>query len=205
MSQIKFNLKDITDEHGDLAHPIVYWRGKLSAFVRSAKGEYPHRFGGNLPAKIIAPDEAVLHALLDIDTAQCAVLEGLKLSRLPLIFPFRHDGGQLVYSLSDNTITVDELTPDEPDEDWPYEEFPDILPLTAMESSVAYDVDREDVEELLWQGFSEISEDKVIIVIPPREDYGVSLWGEMGDAEMVQCVFVFDPISGKVTAENQCS
>lgn len=205
MPDIEFNLEDVTDEHDDLAHPIVYWRGRLSVFVRPDEGEYAHRFGGELPGGTKVPEQATLHALLDIDTTQCAALEGLSQSKLPLIFPFRHDGGRLVYHLKDNTVEFDELSPDEPDEDWPYEEFPDILPLSTMGSSAAFEVDREDVEELLWQGFHDVPDDKVVIVIPPREDYGVSLWGEMGDAEMVQCVFVFDPVTGKVTVENQCS
>ena len=205
MADIEFNLEDIVDEHEDLAHPIVYWKGRLSVFVRSEEGKNAHRFGGELPSGASVPENATLHALLDIDTAQCATLEGLSQARLPLIFPFRHDGGRLVYHLKGSTVEVDELSPEEPDEDWPYEEFPDTLPLSMMGSSPAFEVDRDDVEELLWQGFYDVADDKVVIVIPPREDYGVSLWGEMGDAEMVQCVFVFDPATGKVTAENQCS
>ena len=205
MSDIDFNLEDATDGYGGLVQPIVYWRGRLSVFVRPTEGEFPHRFGGNLPDGAAIPNGAILHALLCIDTAKCAALAGLPVSSLPLIYPFRHDGGRIVYHWSDNHLTVEEVSPNKPHDEWPYAGFPAILPPTTMGSSAAYDVDREEVEELLWQGFPDVSDEHVIIVIPPRDDYGVSLWGEMGDAEMVQCVFAFDPATGRVTAENQCT
>lgn len=177
----------------------------MSVFKRPDDGEFPHRFGGELPAGAVIPKGVILHALLHIDTTKCAALEGLVTSTLPLIYPFRYDGGRIVYHWNDKNLTIDELTPDEPDEEWPYEDFPDILPQSTMGSSAAFDVEREEFEELLWQGVPGVSDDKVIVVVPPREDYNVSLWGEYGDPEMVQCVFVFDPATGKVIAESQCS
>ncbi|MEO0415294.1 MAG: hypothetical protein AAF226_10120 [Verrucomicrobiota bacterium] len=205
MADTEFSLDEVTDEHDDLVRPIVYWQGQLSVFVRSNDVNSAHQFGGALPAEITLPKKASLHTLLNIDTTKCSALRGLKHARLPLIFPFCHDGGHLVYHLNNNVITVDQLSPELPDTNWPYENFPQSLPASGMSSSPAFEVEREDVEELLWQGFYGVPDEHVVIVIPPREDYGVSLWGEIGDAEMVQCVFIFDPVTGKITAENQCS
>lgn len=205
MNDIDFKLEDVTNEDGDLVYPIVYWRGRLSVFARPGDGVFPHRFGGNLPSEAVIPQGVVLHALLWIDVAKCRALEGLPIPSLPLVYPFRHDGARLVCHWKEQRLTVDEVVPGKPQDDWPYEGYPDILPSVTMGSSAAFEVDREEMEELLCQGASEASDEEVIIVIPPSEDYGVSLWGEDGDAEMVQCVFVYDPKSGRIVAENQCS
>ena len=47
--------------------------------------------------------------------------------------------------------------------------------------------------------------DKIIGVVPPSEAYGVSLWGDMGDAEGVLCIFEISIKSGKVKTYNICS
>lgn len=45
----------------------------------------------------------------------------------------------------------------------------------------------------------------VVVIVPPSDDYGVSLWGDAGDAERVQVIFEIDPADGTVSASNQCS
>ena len=204
MPDIKFNLENIVDEYECLAYPVVFWRGRLSVLAPTPEGG-PHQFGGPLPNEAEIPTGAVLHLLLSIDTTQCSALEGIGITQLPLIFPFRHDGGRIRYHYDKNKVTVAEVTPSQPGDGWPYGDYPDVFSPVKLGSSSSFDLSRNDFEELLSQQLRDTSDEKVVVVIPPREDYGVSLWGEMGDAEMVQCVFVFDPATGEVTAENQCS
>ena len=205
MPDIDFNLKNITDESERLACPVVFWRGRLSVFVRATVGDGHHQFGGSLPHGAEIPAGAILHSLFTVNISQCRALDGINITEPPLIFPFRHDGGRIKYHYREGRVTVDEVMPPESRYDWPYDDYPKVFSPVKFGSSCAFDMSRKEFEDLLSQRLRETSNDNVVVVIPPREDYGVSLWGEMGDAEMVQCVFVFDPATGEVTAENQCS
>jgi hypothetical protein len=47
--------------------------------------------------------------------------------------------------------------------------------------------------------------DQLVVVVRPDKRYGVSLWGESGDAVMVEVIFCVQPESGRVSASNQCT
>ena len=61
----------------------------------------------------------------------------------------------------------------------------------------------EQVSELTWQGIDDATERAAVVVVPPSDAYGVSLWGE-GDAEEVQVVFRIETATGIVSVSNQC-
>ena len=189
------------DDFCCLAYPIIFWRNRACAFTVSPGG--PHRFGGPLPNGLAVPENAKLHSLLRIDVSKCEILSDLEIEELPLIFPFQHDGGQIGYKIGKNNgLELTRLEPSDASEDWPYEDYPRDLPLCHLECSVPFELGELSDDDLLNQW--EIPSEHVGVVIPPRSDYGVSLWGE-GDDEMVQCVFEFDPVTCEVKAANQAS
>ena len=205
MNLVDFDLKDIWDEYECLAFPILYYRDHLSVLVKSNGNDGPHVFGGELPMTSNCPDGAHLHLLMNIDTRNCPVFENEQLTNLPLLFPFRHNGGRMKYTCSADEILVNEIDPPTISANWPYSNYPDEFPRSTLNSSKPIKITPEELEELLPQGLSQSFENSAVVIIPPRADYGVSLWGEDGDAEMVQCVFVYQPDTGLVVAENQCT
>ena len=205
MDNIGFDIAELFDEHEALAHPIVIHDGSVIVLIRASHGGGSHIFGGSIPVEWSVPDDAMLHLLFTISTAKASILAEQSISEIPLVFPFRHDGGRIKYRLRGGNVIVEELDPVEPSDDWPYSGYPEQFPELEFGTSKPFDLERSEFEFLVDEDIKEISREHVVFVIPPRSDYNVSLWGEMGDAEMVQCVFIFDPASGLVTAENRCS
>ena len=58
---------------------------------------------------------------------------------------------------------------------------------------------------LTSQRLDDDAADKLIVVVLPSELFGVSLWGAMGDAEMVEVIFEIDPKTAIVSVSNQCT
>jgi hypothetical protein len=56
-----------------------------------------------------------------------------------------------------------------------------------------------------WQGLDDEAVDQLVVVVRPSAHFGVSLWGESGDAEEVEVVFCVAPETGRVSASNQCT
>jgi len=190
---------------GDLKHPAVYFQGRVCLFYRPNGFDCPHVFGGPLPGGLEVAPGASLHSVLTISRADCDVLEESDFESVPLIFPFQHDSGLIQYCISKSgNSEIDSLEPPESSDDWPYEGYPRTFPVQRMRSSQALPISKSDFEALLWQGFTYWSDQLAVAVIPPNASYGVSLWGEHGDAELVQCVFYIDVVTGEIKAENQC-
>ena len=206
MDGIDFNPADLVNEDDDLIYPFLLYSGKMVVFVPSDDDGYKHQFGGALPADAKLPETAMIHLLFDINVKTCSILSGIDMARIPLVFPFRHDGGQIEYRCDRNgAIDVLSVSPELPTEDWPYENYPDAFTAVPFASSKPIECDREEYQEMFDDVAPGADSDSALIAIPPSEDYGVSLWGEIGDAEWVECAFVVNTKTGMITAETQCS
>ena len=197
---------DLVTGSGLLAGPVCWYDGQLIAF-----GEYPdlprdHVFGGPLPEDVTMPSGAVLHTVMTLECSTIAGLSGLPLARLPMLYPFRHSGGLIEYTVAaDGAVQVEHVDGPAPTDGWPYEAYPVELPRVWLGAAPPVPVALDWVRDMLPQGLDDASPDDLVLVVPSPLPFGVSLWGEDGDAEGVVCVFVLSPRAGRVRAHNQCT
>lgn len=188
----------------DLKCPVAYHRGKMVLFTECADDK-GHIFGGGIPKITNQPPNSRLQTLLNISTSACDLFNHLDINNLPLIFPFQHDGGAIQYTVqSDSEIKINSLDPAEFAVDWPYEHYPECFGKKYFCNSDSFDITESNFEKILPQGLWKEDANEMVVVVPPSTEYGVSLWGEMGDDEGVMCVFYINPKTKAVRATNQC-
>jgi hypothetical protein len=193
----------------ELLNPIVFYKNRIYHIKVGEKGEYSHCFGGESLSEFkgqkFAPRK--LHRLLTLDLSD-PIFTNIykKLERLELYYGFCYDSCELNYTIRNSmTIEVNSIEPNKSDDDWPYDCYPSSFEQKYAVLSRPEECKYNVFLDLIWQNFVDDYSDKMIIVIPPSNHYGVSLWGEMGDDEGVQVVFVVDTTSNTVQAFNQCT
>ena len=200
---------DADEAANQVTVPVVADRGRLRvAALDDAAGT--HRFGGPLALDIPPKNGRMpppLHRVLTLDARDPLLELSAEATVLPLIYGFRINACEMSYRVQPDG-GIAELAVDGSLHNvatWPYAgyptEFPP-LPVRLLDAGVATP---EQVYNLTWQ--SVISLDPaagIVVIVPPCERYGVSLWGEMGDAEDVQVIFEIEPDSLRVRAYNQC-
>lgn len=194
---------------GELKAPVLFYGGKVfPTEVVSSPGE-PHYFGGELDLLIEGEMEIPLpfQRLVTLDVLDPQLdLPDLGLRMLPLVYGFRYDGGNLKYRVVDEyRILVDESSSLWPVEGWPYDGFPDVLPRKSLRLSPPIAASFEEFANIAWQPLASASADNLMVIVPPSEDYGVSLWGEMGDGEMVQVILEVSLEDRSVRGYNMCT
>ena len=199
-------MDSITDEYGEIGKPLVYFKGNLVVLEKSNDLEPEAYFGGDLPQVSNLPTSAKIHPLFTLKREILDAFDSIQFESLPLVYPFMHDGGSIKYQIkNDGDIEVQSILPEVLEDDWPYEDYPTSFPKVSFKLQTAIKMEFEELEDLLPQGLYANNREEIIVVIPPNEDYGVSLWGEHGDVENVLCVFSICPKTGNVYADNQCS
>ena len=107
---------------------------------------------------------------------------------LPLVYGFRFDDCSLEYRFDTNEIEVLRISPGKSLVDWPYHDYPPLLPYIPIEvqSTITQD----------WKAFSSQFPNlpkeqpaELVAVVPPAFLIGQSLWGRDGDLEGVCVVF----------------
>lgn len=191
-----------------LTTPVIAVRARiLLADFRSRAGL--HKFGGPLALDVLsgATRAPTLHRVLTLDLTDPLLgfsIDGV--GELPLVYGFVHDGCRLRYRIvADGQIELLEAPAGAPASDWPYANYP--AAFSEKRFSLIDDgaIEPDQVEELTWQGIEKLDlAEGVVALVPPSTSYGLSLWGEDGDDELVQVVFGIDPNQRIITAYNQC-
>ncbi len=194
----------------DQLHPIVVaWQGGLWQGSVVQGDRYGHTFGGPLDLMVqgFPRNRRALHRLLTLDLHDPRLsIPRSNASLLPLLYGFAYDGCLLDYQVvSDAEVRVIELTPGIPSKDWPYKNYPDHFGAKPMALGRRRRISRKGVTELTWQGLDDEAADQLVVVVRPSEHFGVSLWGESGDAEEVEVIFCIQPETGRVAVSNQCT
>lgn len=188
-------------------YPVLVHDDEMSV-ASLAPSSYQHYFGGPLALtlKNFSSKQGTLHRLLTIYLTDSLLnLEIPELSQLPLLYGFMFDGCQLSYKvLDDSTVEILSLEPTEISSDWPYENYPEQFQEQPVTFATPQKLSEKEWQNLTWQGLPEKTSEKLYVIVPPSQHYGVSLWGEMGDAEGVQVVFTIDLATQIISVENQC-
>lgn len=168
-----------------------------------------HRFGGPLALTVRggSSKSLKLHRVLTLRLSDPLVGFSVPgVTEFPLVYGFVHDGCRLSYRvIADGQIEVLKGPTGSADADWPYRRYPAAFPEKRFALREDGVIEAEQVNELTWQGVEGIDPaEGVVVIVPPSETYGISLWGD-GDDELVQVVFEIDPKTGTVAAYNQCT
>ena len=122
---------------------------------------------------------------------------------VPLLYGMRFDGCRLRYRF-DGDVTVTKIAPRKPSADWPYRDYPALLPYVPL--SVARR------SKTTWRRFAASAPNlpvaqpaDLVALVPPPVTLGVSLWRSDGDLEGVTIVFECDLKAQTVDAYNVCS
>lgn len=184
---------------------IAYHGGNLWRFHKARKHEFSW-FGGPIeeyPEGIEHGPQA-LHQVGTLWGHHLPCLLDAHITQLPLFYGFCFDGCRLRYRVSgEPAIELLDLEPAESTEDFPYLNYPAMLPYYPLAPTEPEQVAREDFLEMLHQPI-DLREPELIVVLPCPFTIGVSLWGREGDAEEVQVVFRVDPAAKTVEGFNLC-
>lgn len=184
---------------------IVHHGGQTVLLARVDEHSFSS-FGGPLELPVSGmPLPRALHHIAWLNHNQLKFLAPPRyIWDLPLVHPMRYSGGTLSYKFSREGIEVLELDRAEPSESWPYVGFPELLPYHPIEVSSIVS------EE--WAVFAERAPNlpeeqpsEVVVLVPPPQGLGFTLWGRGGDAEGVTIVFECDLSAKKVVTYNVCS
>jgi hypothetical protein len=191
-----------------LKGPVLAVKARILLADFSSKAGL-HRFGGPLALNVGGADKHVpaLHRVLTLSVSDPLLGVPMKgATELPLIYGFLYDGCRLKYRMvSDGQIELLKMSPQSPSANWPYPKYPASFPEKRFALRHDGQIEPYQVHELTWQGVQEIDPaNGVVAIVPPSKKYGISLWGDGGDGELVQVVFEIDPAARTVAAYNQC-
>jgi hypothetical protein len=189
--------------------PSLIFRDCIYEFtINDQKSKSIARFGGKLYGYVRDSLDEDVHHLMTLDLSQL----GLRLPRnllfeIPLLYGFIYDNCQMSYQVQKGEISkIKHQQEIRKYADFPYPEYPSVFPVSQLLPTKTIIL----TEDLISKIFFERKEmpdltNQILVVVPPNPKYRVSLWGEEGDAEHVQVVFLIDLIHGTVIVENQCS
>jgi hypothetical protein len=194
----------------DKAHPIIIaWQGGLWQGSIALGDRYRHTFGGPLDLSVrrFPTNRRPLHRLLTLDLRDSRLNISIPgATMLHLLYGFAYDCCLLDYQVvSDSEVRVIEMTPRRPTRNWPYEDYPEHFAVRPVALRDRKPISDKQMTRLTWQGLDAEAAEQLVIVVRPSNSFGVSLWGESGDAEEVEVIFRVSPETGRVSASNQCT
>jgi hypothetical protein len=183
---------------------LAFDGGATYSFVRQEKYSWSV-FGGPNESRVIGKrfGPVQLHQIARLSSSHFPTLEDTYVS-LPLLYGMRYGGGSLTYQFEGNDLTVLEMSQTKPSDDFPYKDYPSVLPYVPLKVAKR--------KKQSWRQFAaqfpNMPDDQssdLIVVVPPPMTIGVSMWGPMGDAEGVSIVFECDVKAKRVQAYNVCT
>ena len=195
-------------------YPFLYFRGQVTTFKRSEQTSKSY-FGGPGKASVqgIQYGPQPLHHIATISTAHLGLSDSKFGDTIPFYYGMCFGGCELTYKLPvytmavacAPTIKITKLHPTESSKAWPYEDYPRLLPYLPLEIKKRITMPLQTFSNSVMQGIDDLSDDELILVVPPNPMMGVTLWGPDGDAEEVQIIFRYNSKTGTLVAQNACT
>ncbi len=188
-----------------MTEPLVFafHDSRLYTFERAER--YSHSaFGGPMPT-VTGPSfgPKPLHVIATLSVWHIPALGNL--SPLPLVYGMHYDGCQLEYRIKhSHHIELLRISPSASSEDWPYRNFPPLLPYVPLRlSDTAARVSYEEFA-VRFPNMPEKQSADLVVAVPPPATIGVSLWGG-GDGDGVTILFGCDLGERTVSVANVTS
>lgn len=188
-------------------YPFAYYKSKVITFKQAEEFTVSY-FGGPGDMQIIGTDHGP-RKIHHVATLNYTDLNADYLdfgSSLHFYYGMCFDGCELEYQYSDTgKLKITDMEPTTSSDDWPYEGFPNQLPYFPMCINEINSISENDAMDKFSQYVDVISDEELVLIVPPNPKLGISMWGPMGDLEGVELVFVFNIKSKKMRAHNVCS
>ncbi len=187
--------------------PFFYYGGFRTEARMGEISHYSHWFGDVLPYSITnAPSQGGLHQVLNLDLSDPALrLEGCGLARLPLIYGFQFQYGELEYVILENgNIEIIELDEEGFDSSWPYAGYPSVFPKQSFRLIEPIQSSFDEFQKDVWQWLDPQESEKFVAIVPPSALYPVRLWEEESDFDHIHVKFFFDVKNRHVRVYNEC-
>ena len=155
---------------------------RLYLFERAERCGHSH-FGGPLPSEIVGQTfgPKPLHQVARLSAWHIPALGQNYTNPLPLIFGMHFDGCQLSYRVhSGHKVEILKIEPDRSLDDWPYPNFPPLLPYIPLRLE---DTPRSESYDHFARRFPNMPSEpaELMVCVPAPATIGLSFWGD-GDA-----------------------
>lgn len=187
-------------------YPAAYYDGH-ACFYERASAPSSSRIGGlsDIQFSGIVHGPRRLHHILRLGSDELPGIQQKGFTGLSLFYGMCFDGCSMSYEVRDAIhYYLLELEPRKSSDDWPYPDYPDLLPSVPLRLARRVPCSAERFSKFLAQQ-DKIKADELVVVVPPIFDLGISLWGNDGDAEGVQIIFRCDPQARRVRVYNECT
>jgi hypothetical protein len=179
----------------------AYYDSAIFSFER-AQTHSPSVFGGPIKAELsgIEHGPKPLHMIARLaHEALAPPSKSLRLD-IPLIYGMCYDGCDLRYRIGDSGIELLKLSPTQSSEDWPYRNFPLLLPYVPLQVGNKRRCSYAEFAQA-FPNMPDQQQSELVVAIPPPATLGVSLWGA-GDDSNVTILFECDISDGVVDVSN---
>jgi hypothetical protein len=126
-------------------------------------------------------------------------------ARMSLYFGLRYPACQLSYDVKvtdgvnaqyindwETKTQITAMTPVTSEPNWPYRNYPALLPYVRMKEIERVPMTPEQfAEQHIQQGLPELTAAEICVVVPAISVFGVSMWGPAGDDAGTQIVFLY--------------
>jgi hypothetical protein len=142
-----------------------------------------------------------LHLIACLSSLHIPALSKPFLTSLPLIYGMHYGGCELSYRvMSHCKLEILRMTPTSSLEDWPYPNFPPLIPFVPLR---LHDTPRPASYDEFTDRFPDMPAEpaELIVAVPPPATVGLSFWND-GDLDGVTIVFECDLKNKEVRAYN---
>jgi hypothetical protein len=165
----------------------------LYLFERAQHRAHSH-FGGPPPSEISGQPfgPKPLHQIAYLSGLHIPALGRQYLNSLPLIAGMQFDGYELSYRVeSGHKIEILKIKPAQSLENWPYANFPPLLPYIPLRLE---DIPRPASYDEFARRFPNMPSEpaELMVAVPAPATIGLSLWGDSGDWDDVTIIFESD-------------
>jgi hypothetical protein len=161
---------------------FAYYNETLFSFER-AYGYSASEFGGPIDVKLsgIEHDPKPLHLIAQLSASDLRLMptaEGDKLFDIPLIYGMCFDGCNIDYHVDiKGNIEIRKMSPTESSDDWPYRNYPALLPYLPLRVGETRNCSYAEFAELFCN-MPEQQTTELVVAVPTPMTLGVSLWAE---------------------------
>ena len=203
-----------------LRWPIMFTGGMLVRY-EPCQGSGVAYVGGPLEQRFVGRKfgDEPLHRVFSFTPGVLPQPSGHYLQgRLGFFYGLRYDGCHLRYLVpvqlgvnaqfvqESDPIKVLTIQPKSSSSDWPYDDYPRLLPYVPLKEVSRKPIDAQTFAATYsWQGIDDLSENELVVVVPTMPNLGISLWGRRGEDAAVQIIFRFNYLTNEVSVITQCA
>jgi hypothetical protein len=184
----------------------VFCRDTAYYLARDTSHSFSY-FGGPLDIKVsgVKHGPKPLHHIATLSGGCIAELKSVRPFDARLLYGLRYSGCRMRYKpVTSHQVELLSIEPTASDDDWPYRDYPAILPYVPLKVLKTKRM-RYEKWAAFFPNMPTSQPADLVVAVPPPADIGVTLWGGFADAGDITIVFECDFASQEVSAYNICT